>query len=368
MSNRRKPHRPRPRRTGAVRAHDDAPAAPEGVVTMRSPADVIAMVPYLLGFELDESIVIVSLGGSRQRVGPIVRADLGGPGGLLDPALMADYLASVAGSRGYDAVLVVAYSTQREAADTAVAAVMARLAETGVRVREALRADGRRWWSYTCERECCPPAGTPYDPSTTAAAALAVTMGLSKEPSRDALARQFARLGPAERCAIGAEARGVHLSRRRQGVDSRRLEDVVEASLASEAVARESLGLLLGAVQDLEARDVAWALMTRTSADRHFALWRDVMRAADDDLLPPAGALCAFAAWLSGQGAVAATAAEQVAAVRPDYPFLGLVAEIMARGISPDHWEAYRRTLAQIAGLVSEEQGTAGGEADDAAG
>jgi hypothetical protein len=338
------------------------------VAKVRSPADAVAMIPYLLGFEPADSLVVVSLGGSRNRFGPIVRGDLAGPGRLREPAQLADFLAAAVGSRGYRAVLVVAYSSDPDAAGQAVSALLGRLAETGVAVREALRADGARWWSYTCDRECCPPQGRPYDPTTSAAAALAVTMGLAKEPSREALADQFEPLPPAERAAVGVEARGVWVATTERGPDWRRLDDLIEASLASDATARESVAVLLGAVQQLDARDVAWALMSRDAATRHFELWRRVMRSADDDLMAPAGVLCAFAAWLSGSGAVAATACDRVAEVAPGYRFLGLVRDILARGLSPDRWDGFRGPLAAMALDISVRRPAAGAVGGDGAG
>jgi Domain of unknown function (DUF4192) len=326
------------------------------------------MIPYLLGFEPSESLVIVSLGGPRRRLGPIVRGDLGGRRGSVDPGTLADYLTNVAGSRGYDAVLVVAYSTQPETAGAAVSTLLSRLADTGVAVHEALRADGSRWWSYSCDRGCCPADGTPYDPTTTAAAALAVAMGLTKEQSRDDLAAQFAPLPTAERAIVSAEARAVAASPAESPARWDHLEELILSSLASSEVARSGRGVLLGAVQDLDARDLAWVLMSRESASRHFELWRDVMRAADDDLLAPAGTLCAFAAWLSGGGALAATAVERVAAIQPNYPFLGLICDILSMGLSPDRWEELRGPLAGVVGYISAGPPSAGGVAGDAAG
>src|SRR4029079_14386587 len=111
-------------------------------------------------------------------------------------------------------------------------------------------------------------------------------------------------------------------------------------------------------------RDVAWALVSRDDAERHFEGWRQVMTAADDDLMAPAGALCAFAAWLSGRGALAATAADRVDEVRPDYSFLGLIRDVLESGMSPASWEPYRESLLRI----SAEPWTAGAVADEAAG
>ena len=49
------------------------------VLTLCSPAEVLATVPYMLGFQPADSVVLISLRGPRQRVGLTLRADLPRP-------------------------------------------------------------------------------------------------------------------------------------------------------------------------------------------------------------------------------------------------------------------------------------------------
>jgi hypothetical protein len=356
MSNRRKPRNPRTALT-----HAETFAEPPAVAKVRSPADALAMIPYLLGFEPHESVVVVSLNGPRRRLGPMIRVDLVEP----DRAeALVDYLRGAVEAHGYASVLVAAFSERPAAAAAVVPRLAQSLDQAGVAVVEALRTDGARWWSYTCDRGCCPPEGTPYDPTTSTMAAVAVHAGMAKAASRDALAEQFARRDDEVRHAAKEAASDVVVALMvDDGSESIRVSHLVRSALGNDRIHSSTLGRLLGAVQDLRARDVAWLLMTRGDADRHFEVWRQVMNAADDDMLPPAGTLCAFAAWLSGRGAVAATAADRVADVDPHYPFLGLVGDIVESGMSPDAWQSYRESLAP----VSEEWPTAGAVADDAA-
>jgi hypothetical protein len=356
MSNRRKPRKPRTAPT-----HPETFAEPPAVAKVRSPADALAMIPYLLGFEPHESIVVVSLNGPRRRLGPMIRVDLVEP----DRAdALVDYLGSAVEAHGYGAVLIAAFSERQSAAAEVVPRLVESLEHAGVAVVEALRTDGARWWSYTCDRGCCPPEGTEYDPTTSPMAALAVHAGMAKAPSRDALAEQFVRRDDAVCDSVNEVARASVVALTvDDGDDAIRVGRLVRSALGNEPIDSATLGRLLGAVQDLRARDVAWFLMTRGDADRHFEAWRQVMNAADDDMLAPAGTLCAFAAWLSGRGALAATAADRVADVDPDYPFLGLISDIVESGMSPSAWEDYRASLVPI----SEEWPTAGAVADEAA-
>ena len=159
MSNRRKPRSPGTPLIDGSTAREAPPVA-----RIAGPADALAMIPYLFGFEPNESVVVVSLKGPRRRFGPIVRGDLVEPG---QAAALVEYLADVVRGHGFEAVLIAAYSTRESAADEIVPVLADALVSNGVTVHEALRTDGSRWWSYTCDRACCPPEGTPYDPATT---------------------------------------------------------------------------------------------------------------------------------------------------------------------------------------------------------
>lgn len=46
------------------------------VAKLTSPADIVAMIPYVLGFVPGQSLVLVALEGARRRFGPVLRMDL----------------------------------------------------------------------------------------------------------------------------------------------------------------------------------------------------------------------------------------------------------------------------------------------------
>ena len=152
---------------------------------------MIAMIPYLFGFQPVESLVVVALEGPRKRFGPLLRIDLGGDPDVADPVLaelQAEQVVAITVKHALRRVLVVAFSRGRRRADPVVQRVLNGLAAAGVAVEDAFRADGTRWWSYLCRNPlCCSPDGAVYDVGTSRVAAEAVVSGLSFEPDRDAL-------------------------------------------------------------------------------------------------------------------------------------------------------------------------------------
>ncbi len=335
MSNTRR-HRDKRRQRAKARAaaapSSEGPQLP--VTKIRQPADIVAIIPYLLGFDPVESVVVVGLEGTRKRFGPCFRLDLVDPD---NADAQVAYIATLVAHLGCAEVILVAFSDLPERADPVVRGVCERMRLDGVAVHEALRADGSRWWSYTCDNpRCCPPSGSTYDAEASRVSAEAVVAGMQRRPSRDALRDQFAPDPPRrDMVARSREASTV------TPLDAADLIDAIDAALCEPAELEVSRQLqLMLSVQALGPRDMAWLLMSRDTADRHLALWAQLMRAAPDDLLAPVGSLAAFAAWLKGRGVLASHAAERVLEVQPDYSMATLIMQLLESAVDPMHWDA----------------------------
>jgi hypothetical protein len=311
-----------------IRAVDGRPTT-----VVKDPSDVIVIIPYLLGFDPVDSVVVVSLEGPRKRFGPCFRLDLAGPDEL---AQQVSTIVGLVDQLGCATVLIVVFSDDAQRADTVALAACAQLAGRGVTVREALRADGVRWWSYSCDRpQCCSPDGTPYDASASRVAAEAVVAGMQRLPSRDALRVQFEPL--VARCsAIESVRRETELPALSE-VDFTRL--LVHGLRNPGELDDPDLLRLAAAVQSLVLRDRAWSEMTRATAESHFTLWSHLMRCVPVDLLAPVGSLAAFAAWLRGTGVLASHAVDRVLAVHPQYSMATLIAQLLQSGVNPRRWD-----------------------------
>ncbi|MEI2672296.1 MAG: DUF4192 family protein [Marmoricola sp.] len=80
---------------------------------------------------------------------------------------------------------------------------------------------------------------------------------------------------------------------------------------------------LLVAVEAIPTRDQLWLAMTRGNAVSHVALWTDMTKRAPDEVRTAPASLLAFGSWLSGDGAMAWCALDQVPrgeALRPREP------------------------------------------------
>ena len=323
------------------------PAPPR--VALRSPADLIALTPYLLGFHPAHSVVVVAFRG--RMVAFAARADLPGHRGAVR-GIAREVLRTVA-RQAADSVALLGYGPAATA-DPLLRATREAARRQDLRVEEVLRVDAGRWWSYLCENpRCCPPEGTPFDTDTSEVAAWCAYTGLTAAASRQDLAQRVAPVdGPA-----GAAVR--------RATD--RVERVLEAELAAvpeadragcvlaagEAAVRAAieryaaggtlddaaLARLAVLLLSIPVRDLAWQAIT--SEQPHLALWTDATRRVDPALVPAPASLLAFTAWRCGDGALAGLALERALRADPAYSLAQLLRDALRQGLPPstlDGW------------------------------
>jgi hypothetical protein len=318
-------------------------------ITLKSPADLVAAAPYLLGFHPSHSVVVLAF---RDRsLTCAARGDLAGPDGR--PETVARDLIDAIGRQPATAVAILAYGPA-DRASTAAAAVRAAAERRGLAVRDALRVDRGRWWSYLCDDPaCCPADGTPFDPRSSEVAAHCAFQGLAALPDRAHLAGQVAPVEGKDRASM---TRATDRAWRRL---SARLGSLPEDA-GREAVLTEGRAAAQRALERYESGgrldddEVAWLTVLLLSipvrdevwlrlrgADAAVRLWSDVTRRADPELAPAPASLLAFAAWRSGNGALAGLALERALDEDPSYSMAQLLMHGLRHGLPPsalDDW------------------------------
>jgi hypothetical protein len=348
-------------------------------LSVRSTVDLLAVVPYLLGFHPTDSLVVVAM-----RAGQMVfaaRADLPGPRSSgATRAALADQLARVVVRQDAQTASVLGYGPP-DLVTAALPAVCDALSQQGVEIFDALRVTAGRYWSFVCaDPECCPPDGTPFDVTTSRLTAEAVFAGQAVLPDRTALTR------------LVAPVRGLPRELMRQAAE--RAVDRLAALVVAEPTADPTAGPVAGpvveggavrsgggaaavlragkaAVRDALARgetgagltddEVAWLTLLlshrpvrdfaweRTTPDEwQIALWTEVLRRAAPELAPAPASLLAFAAWRSGHGALASVALERALGADPAYPMALLLDDMLRRGVPPstlDGWPAVEQPV-----------------------
>jgi hypothetical protein len=330
-------------------------------VRATGPADLLALVPGLLGFHPEGSVVVMTIGNARHTFH--ARIDL--PADDAERNQLGEHITSVAVRNGVRQLAVLLYTDDATLADLTASCLTQCLAAAGVDVVCAVRADGARWWSLgrPDERRRGHDPGTPYDVGSHPLMAQTVMEGTVVLGSRQELADSLVGSDPDETGEVARLAAEVAIRLRQApspAVARQRL--VVEGRWVRDRLSRHcedgrrldtgDVARLLGLVHvSTEVRDVAWVEITQATARAYVDLWRDVVRRSPVELRAAPAALLAFAAWLSGHGALAWCAVDCAQDADPDYGLAGLLTQVLAAGMPPSEWRPVgREALSLFAG------------------
>jgi len=321
-------------------------------VRATGPADLLALVPSVLGFHPEDSLVVLTIGDARQPFH--ARVDL--PTDAEEVHQLAAHLGGVAERGAVGRVAVVVYSDDGCLTRAVVDALDHELLRVGTELVCAVRADGERWWVLDVVGE---EGGTPYDVSSHPLMAQAVLDGTVVLSSRGELAETLVGKDPQETEEVTALADGALDLIAAQasaplGPAAARHQLAVEARWVGERVQRfledgerldasDVARLLVAMAVSPEVRDAAWAGMARENAARHVDLWRDVVRRTPLDLRAAPAALLGFSAWLCGHGALAWCAVESAHEADPGYGPAQVLERILAAGMPPSSWAPFSR-------------------------
>ncbi|MFG1879301.1 DUF4192 domain-containing protein [Sphaerisporangium sp. NPDC049003] len=310
-------------------------------IRLSSPTDVVAVVPYMLGFHPALSMVVLMLQPNSKTVLGAIRFDLPEQG----VPSMAQQLACMLTRNDVTHVMLSGYGP-----GSRVTPVMDIVRQTlpghGIEVLEALRVEDGRCWSYVCtDPACCPPEGLPVD-TTSRVAANAVVAGLVALPDRATVEAALAPVGGARRAAMRKATLEAHdrarallasttstgafwyaegLSRVREAL--KQVDQ--DGELSDEQVAW--LGILLTIIP---VRDGA-QIFPDYSDETQLRLWSEITRRVEQAYVPAPACLVAVTALTTGDGVLARIAAERALSADPEYRFALLLLQALSIGLPP---------------------------------
>ncbi len=311
-----------------------------GHYVARCPEDLIALVPFVLGFHPSESVVLLTFGAPDGSFH--ARVDL--PDGPDDRAQVCEILCNAVRRNRAPTTAVIVFSRDVERSAAICGDLVPALLGTGAAVVDAIRADGSRWWRVLDPD----PVAHDYDTQVHPFTAEQVFEGRAALGSRDELVGSLVGTDPAETLRVSRAAdlavdRLLPAVRARPRTAGRRQARWLHKRLAAAVADGELLpasdaGRVLALIGIHDLRDVAWSGMTRAVAGAHVGIWRDLVRRAPPDLLPGAAAVLGFAAWLSGEGALAWCAVERCLEGDPGDALAHNVAALLQNAIPPSTW------------------------------
>ncbi|WP_433221863.1 DUF4192 domain-containing protein [Dactylosporangium sp. CS-047395] len=318
-----------------------------GPVPVRSMHDLLAVLPYLVGYHPADSVVCVGIRGARLE--GTFRFDL-----IDDPQVRSSCIAVIRETCRHHEIpetVLVGYGDAGRVAATLGPTTTA-LAGAGVDVDVVATVHVDGGYGHVLDHEFRRVRDIALDPGRSPAVAAAIVHGLVARSSRAAVADLVAPVTGASRDALDHAdyvARARLLGLHRAILDPARPTPVIalesrlhRAGTATIRAARRRAT----AGTALPDTAVAWlALLLQRPGVRDDAirgcdgspaevrLWTDVTRRADPTLAAEPACLLALNAYLAGDDALAIAATERALQTEPDHRLARLIAVAMASGI-----------------------------------
>lgn len=339
-----KPTEPPASSAQSTDAWDRAAASSEldAPLRLKNDADVVAAVPYLLGFQPRESVVALVFRDKTLITTvrfPIELADV--------PAQLAHRIGAIVRQFPGSSWILAGYAADRERASRVVEQMTAVIGADDV--LESVYVNAGRYWSLSCTVPgCCPPEGRPIDAEGSPVAARAVLAGMQVLDSRSQLDESIR--PPRGWLGRAASKRMEDARAAVRELEMTEIEDLfvemVQQGLADPRLVRPQEAAMLATIAYYPtARDQALRLLRRPDAHRHVELWRTVARMTPRGCQPPVLGMLGLAAWVSGEGALQVACIERAEKIAPHHPLIALLGQINAAAAPPVLWDQLRADL-----------------------
>jgi hypothetical protein len=355
------------------------PPPGDSVVRLSTPPDIVRAIPSLLGFHPTGSLVVLGLSGHRRRLQMTLRIDLPDPG---SEAGTAEQVAGRLSAESVSACVVVLFTAAADATpqpsapaqeggrspsrgraflpgSSAAYAVDDALRDAGLEVRELLRAERGRWWSYLCQGPCCPPGGLPVGSGpTTLLEVLRVAAGRPIFADRAELVASVRRATGeptdalraailAREDALAGEPWGPQAARDLADLHTILTRDAVPADPPGESPGGpvpvhddRTIAQVAVALTRLAVRDASFAWTGGPLVDTAAALWAELVRRVPPPYAAAPATLLAVSAYRRGDGALADAYLRRALEDDPDYRMADLVLTSLENGFRPTDVES----------------------------
>ena len=300
-------------------------------VGVRDTVDLVALAPYLLGYQPDERLVFLVLESGRLHATGAVEL-----AALAVPAEVEAALDAVIGRLSQPLVMLCAWSEDSELAWAALD--LAQQSVGSHRVLDCVVVDADGWTSRTGRH------GDRQSLQASPAVTEAVVAGYSVAPSREAAV---------------AVVQGPEGSLRQELEDLYRATEEVLVGRGESSWLPRALGLArqarasqqptrtqlaeLGLLAGLEdVRERLWLEMSRRNAAADLELWTRVVAQTPPTFAVGPLLVMGFAAWLSGEGALLVSCVERAEALDYDGWELDVLSGLNRGAVPPSTWEQAR--------------------------
>ena len=310
---------------------------PPNTLTLRTPDDMLAAAPVILGFVPEHSVVMLTMGAAENFH---ARVDL--PDDLTYLPETVELLVEPAERHEAPAIIMMVYSEDPELSQQVWAAMAERCAAARIKVPFAMRVTRDRWYGLDSSDEEADSQGFAYDLTTHPFIAETVLEGRPVLGTRDELAESL-EADPDQVQAISTALREVvraPVMPNEVVIEGGWIRRIVQRHVIDETQPSDTeLARLLTSFTNKRLRDAAWHLIDRHNARTMARFWRTVLRRTPDSHLPPVASMLGWAAWQAGDGALAWCAVDRCLDVDPDYTMGNYLAHALSNALPPSFWD-----------------------------
>jgi hypothetical protein len=322
-----------------------------------SARQLLKAVPVLLGFHAEMSMVVLGLESSPSpKITVTVRYPLHDP--RVSATASVEHAIQVLTRRTYTHVVAVGYGPDELVAPF-IEQLRAQCGNHGVEPMELLRVEDTRYWSYLCSGStCCLPEGTPFDPTPDPKLAEAVGVPgvlANREALTALVARDDAATMSMRRAMGKAKTRASELVEQAQRSRDPAIRRCPLAAAGIEAlqaaIARYQQGdsisyaqaawLLTCFLREMWVRDDAISRIQHDGQAANLRLWLRLLQLAPAGYVAPPATMVTFAAWTSGNGALANVALDRALGDDPNYSMARILRRLVDAGLNPEKSELF---------------------------
>jgi hypothetical protein len=319
------------------------------MTTLTSPHDLLAAVPFLIGYHPTNSLVVISLKG--ETLGMAMRIDFPSE---IEPDQI-DTLADHLIREKSDGALIVAYlPPEIDNADFLLDPLREAIEIRAIDLRECLVVKNGRWKSTMCDdTECCPPEGTAL-PDITASRISAEQVAAGKPmPLADSQSLTDSLVSTDTDLLLLAEIKKIPLIKyssdnvvelEREGALAVNdcAQDFSDMGVIKD---RKLLALTYVRLHDVQVRDFAMGITNSENAELLTNMWRFMLRIAPPGYIAPVASLFAAISYESGNGVIAQRALDLALEDNSAYPMAKLLRRVFSAGWPPSQFADMRADL-----------------------
>ena len=312
------------------------------MTTLTSPHDLLAAIPFLIGYHPSNSLVLVALSSDSDEqgsVGMAMRVDL-----PVDVAAEGyDLLASHFTREKADAALLVAYTPHDcQLGESILINASAALMRAGIEIKESLVVQNNRFRSLLCiDSLCCPPHGSPVPEIDSSRIAAEHVIAGHPMPfasvtqlidSISALPTSTAADWCSEVSQFVVAPDAPELNNLQRDGATAVIDLAGEYQAGRGAEDRELAARVIGRMSDIQVRDFALGSHSIETADFYWKMWRDLLVIAPRGFVAPIASVFAAISYERGEGAVAHKALDRAVADDPRYSLALLLRRVFTAG------------------------------------